>query len=171
MLRVFEDHFPVHQEVRLLRIGLDFFHVTPRKDERCEVWFQRFDDQFEVANRVVGLGLNVTFQSWMVVSLLGLSLRKWSDLLKDLGHRLPANRAEDRSMQGAILRECILEDSVFNLRGQARLPNGGRASFLVEEDDPRPLYMCLGDLGGTAVQSDCAARIDTEQHPQPCRCL
>ena len=37
ILRVLEDRFPVHQEARLLRTGLDFFKFTPRKDERCEV--------------------------------------------------------------------------------------------------------------------------------------
>ena len=53
ILRVLEDRFPVHQEARLLRIGLDLFKFTPRRDERCEVWFQRFDDQLEEANRGV----------------------------------------------------------------------------------------------------------------------
>ena len=34
---------------------------------------------------------------------------------------------------------------------------------MVEEDcEPRLLYMCLGDPGGTAVQSDGAAGIQTE---------
>ena len=64
-------------------------------------------------------------------------------------------------MQGTILRERILEDSVFSLRGQARLPQGGRSSYLVEEDaEPRPLYMCLGNPRGTAIQSSSTTGID-----------
>ena len=141
------------------------FKFTPRRDERCEVWFQRFDDQLEEANRVAGLGLNITFQSWMLLPLLGLSPKKWFDFLKDFNHRLLNNRAEYQAMHGAIFRENILEDSVFSLRGQARLPSesGGRHSYMVEDDcEPRPLYMCLGDPGGTAIQRDGAAGTQTE---------
>ena len=99
----------------------------------------------------------------MLLFSLGLSPNKWSVLLKGFEHRLPNNLVEYRTMQGAILRERILEDSVFSLRGRSRLPTGGRGSYMVEQEvEPRFLYMCLGDPGGTASQSVGAAGIDTE---------
>ena len=91
----------------------------------------------------------------MLLSLLGLSPKKWSDLLKEFDHRFPNDLAEYRAMQGTILREKILEGSVFSLRGQARLPIGGRNAYMVEEEaEPRPLFMCFGGPGGTAIQGD-----------------
>ena len=54
ILRVLEDHPPVHQEARLVRIGFDFFQFIPRRDERCDVRSQSFDDQLEEANRAAG---------------------------------------------------------------------------------------------------------------------
>ena len=101
----------------MLRTGLGFFKFTPRHDERPEVWFQRFGSMLEEANAVAGLGLNVTFQSWMLLSLFQLAPRKWADVLKDLCHRLPHDRGEQLTLQRATLRERMLEGSVFDLRG------------------------------------------------------
>ena len=63
ILRVLESSFPVHQGARMFRIGLDFFKFTPGREERPEVWLQRFDSMLELANHVAGLALNVAFQS------------------------------------------------------------------------------------------------------------
>ena len=151
ILRVLEHKRPVHEEVRMLHTGLGFFKFTPRRDERPDVWFQRFDSMLEVANRVVGLGLNVTLQSWMLLGLLQLTPRKWSDLLKELGHRLPREHHEHVRLQQGILRERVLENSVFDPRGGGgpRTSPGVRHYLIDEELGPRPMYMCLGDLGGS----------------------
>ena len=117
IFRMLEHKFPVHEEARMLRIGFDFFKFTPRRDERPEVWFQRFASMLEDANRVANLGLNATFQSWMMLSLLQLTPGKWSDLLKGFGHKLPRERHEYETLEQNILRERIFENNVFDLRG------------------------------------------------------
>ena len=87
----------------------------------------------------------------MLLSLLQLTPRKWSDLLKELGHRLLREHHEYVQLQQDILRERILENSVFDLRGGGGPRNqpGVRNYFIDEETGPRPLYMCLGDPGGS----------------------
>ena len=37
IIRVLEALFPVREEARMLRTGLDFFKFMPRRDERPEV--------------------------------------------------------------------------------------------------------------------------------------
>ena len=69
ILGVLESHFPAHKETRVLRTGLDFFKFVPRRSERPEEWFMRFDTMFEEAHRVAELELSITFQSWMLLSL------------------------------------------------------------------------------------------------------
>lgn len=141
-----------------MRIGLDSFKSTPRRDERPEVWFQRFDSMLDDANQTAGLSLNITFQSWMLLFLLQLTPRKWSDLLKVIGHRLPNSMAEYVKLQQDMLREKVLENSVFNLRGGGgQRDNPGARRYLVDSEEVglRPLYVCLGDPGGCeqAVQA------------------
>ena len=146
----------------MLRIGLDFFKFAPRREERPEEWFQRFDTMLDEANRISNLGLSVTFQSWMLLSLLQLPPRKWSDLLQDLGHTLPVDRDEYIALQAAILRERTFESSAVEIRGQARnIPGGSGRCFTAEEAEPRPAFLCLGDPGdelgvvvGKGVNSD-----------------
>ena len=90
----------------MLRIGLDFSKFTPRREERPEVWFQRFDDQLEEANRIPGFGHNITFQHWMFLSLLGLGPPKWFELLWELSdHILPS------SAYGLIVNQFISSSS------------------------------------------------------------
>lgn len=76
-----EAQFPAHEEARMLRTGLDFFKFVPGREERPEEWFNRFDEMLDEANRVAHLGLSIAFQSWMLLSLLQLSLKKSSELL------------------------------------------------------------------------------------------
>lgn len=92
ILRILQTQFPVHREARMLRTELGFFKFVPLRDERPQVWFQRFDTMLEQANRVFDLGLSITFPSWMLLSLLLLPPEKWAQLLKDMGHRFPRNR-------------------------------------------------------------------------------
>ena len=85
----------------------------------------------------------------MLLSLLQLSPRKWAESLKDFGHRLPRNRVEHVDLQKAILRERVLEGSVLDRRQGAQHIPGFRCHFTIDgSSEPRPLYQCLGDLGG-----------------------
>ena len=103
----------------------------------------------EEANVVLGLGLDQTFQSWMLLSLLQFLSRKWADVFKDVDHRLLNLRKEHVTLQRAMFRERIREGSVFELRCVARsIFGGGRGHYLVEDEvEPRPLFVCLGDPG------------------------
>ena len=114
----------------------------------------------EQANRVSELGLSVTFQSWMLLSLLQFPPppNKWAELLKDLGHRLPRIRVEHVNLQRAILRERALEGSALDLRQGARNIFGSWSYFSVDDaSEPRPLYLCLGDPGSTDDASGSSA--------------
>ena len=51
------------------------------------------------------LELSITFQSWMLLSLLQLLAKKWSELLNDMHHRFPRNRAKHAKLQQSIFRE------------------------------------------------------------------
>ena len=102
ILRVLQTQFLVHQEARMLRTGLDFFKFVPRMGERPEEWFSRFDRMLDEANRVSESGLSVAFRSWMPLSLLQFSPKRWSQILKDLQHRLPRTRAESVELQQTI---------------------------------------------------------------------
>ena len=116
IFRLLEARFQVRQGAGVFRICLGFFKFTPRRGERPEVWFQRFDPMLEEADHVVVFGLGVTFQFLMVLSFLQFSPRKWACLLTDLGHRLPRDRQEHVTLQRAILRERILEGSACDVR-------------------------------------------------------
>lgn len=155
ILGVLESQSAVHEEIRMVRIGWDFFKFAPRRNERPEEWFTRFDNMFEDANRLAHLGLSITFQSWMLFSLLQLPAKKWSELLKGIHHGLPQTRAEYVDLQQAILREKMLEDSIFDLRGLARnvVGAGGQRSYFSHDDaaEHRPLYLCLCDPDGTGL--------------------
>ena len=107
------------------------------------------------ANVVAEFVINQTYQSWMRLSLLQFAPRRWADLLKDVGHRLPTTRAEHVNLQRARFRERIFEGSVFDLRGGGRRVLGGVGGrHLVDEDaEFMPSSMCLGDLGGSATAS------------------
>ena len=83
-------------------------------------------------NHIAGFGGNLTFQAWMLLSLLQLPPRKWSDLLQDLNHRSSGNREEHK-----ICRPNV--------------PGVGGHCLVDEDPDPRPLSMYLDDLDGTST--------------------
>ena len=98
----------------------------------------------------------------MLLSLLQLLAKKWSDLLKEIGHRLPQNRREYVELQENILREKVLENSIFDLRTHARIvvgANPGRGGYFscVGGVEERPLNMCLGDIGGMGPKDSASA--------------
>ena len=104
----------------------------------------------------------------MLFSLLQMSPRKWSDVLKDPGHRLFADREEQLTLQRTILRERIFE-SVFDFRGgrvQAR-GSGIRSHHLVEEEaEHRPLFVCLGDPGGIVTEAVAGNTVERDGSPE-----
>ena len=156
ILRALEARFPAHEEAKMPRIGLDLF--TPRRGERP--WFQRFGSMLEEANQVAGPSLNHTFQSYMLLSLLQFSPRKWADLLKYLGRRLPRTRAESVDLQRGLLRDRILEGSVFELRrGIHSMPGSGGHLFVGDEVAPEQLFMCLTGSGRLRIRAkSCSSR-------------
>ena len=58
ILRVLQARFPVHTGVRVLRIGLFLLKFVPRRGERTDEWFQRFDVMIEAANGVANFVVN-----------------------------------------------------------------------------------------------------------------
>lgn len=151
IIRVLETQLLVQEEARMFRPGWDVFKFMFRRGERPEYWPNRFDNALDEANRVAEVAFSVTFQSWMLLCLLQFTPKCWFKLLKDLKHRLPNTMAERAHLQQAIVLEKGLEGSTFHLRQGVRNilgASGGHMYFPDEGAEPRPLFMCLGDLGG-----------------------
>ena len=110
---------------------------------------------FDETNRVSNLSLNFTFRSWMLLSLLQLSPKRWSELRKDTQRRLPHNQAEYVQLQQTILREKPWRAAFGTRQGARNAPGSGSSSrhFAIEHE-LRPLFMCLGDPGGCGVGSN-----------------
>ena len=101
----------------------------------------------EEANRVAEFELSVFVQFWMLLALLQLPAKRWSELLEDFHHRLPRNLVEYVEFEQAILREKVLENSIFEFRPRARNvvgASGGGGSYFSGFDgaEPRPLFFC-----------------------------
>lgn len=153
--------FPVSMEANMLRAGLEFFAFTPLAAENAQLMFLRFDTMLDRANSQAELGISFPFRTWMLLSLLRLPPKKWSEYLKDLGHRLPRNEQEYQHLQSAIVRENTLEQNVGDMRG-IRQGGGGSNSgayFGTPCSDPSnatgqpvPLYLCLGSPAHTGGQ-------------------
>lgn len=135
-------------------IGLELLKFIPRRGERPEVWFQRFDITLETANRVFGLEFSITFPSWMLFSLFQLSFERWAGLLKDMGHALPNTREQYVGLRRAMFRDRALEGSSFDFRQGARgvFGSASRSYFTVGDAcECRFLYLCFGDPGGNDI--------------------
>ena len=75
------------------------------------------------------------FRSWMLLSILRLTTKKWMELLKEIGHRMPQNAEEYQGVKDILLRERALESSIFdlgthaqrqrNVRFRRKLPGSG----------------------------------------------
>jgi len=138
--------FPDNLEALMLRTGLEFFAFTPGRNENTQLVFLRFDTMLERANNQAELGISYPFRAWMLLSLLRLSPKKWSEYLKDMGHRFPRTEEEYRRMQEAIVREKTLENQVGTLGQASNQPNThGGNTFLSTEEPCVPLYLCLGN--------------------------
>ena len=143
---VLQNKFPVNREAEMLRAGLEFFSFTPLASETRELLFIRFNNQLDRANSLAQLGISFQFRAWMLLSLLRLAPKQWSEFLKDLGHRLPSNEVEYQFLQQRITREQVLEMSVSTLK---RVESAGQGTYMTEEGAfCQPLYMCLGSPAG-----------------------
>ena len=100
----------------MLRAGLDFFGSTPRAQELTESLFLRYDSTLDMANRDAELGISFPFRSWMLLSLLQLPPKAWSEYLRDMNHRFPRNHVEYELLKRRILRERCLEGTIGKLR-------------------------------------------------------
>ena len=84
-----------------------------------------------------------------------LPARKWSEYLKEMGHRFPINVDEYHTMQSAIVREKTLEAQVGNMtqfdRGaHTHSPSAG-IYFQDAIPDSVPLLLCIGSPCGTSA--------------------
>ena len=131
----------------MLRAGLEFFAFTPKAGETVQIIFLRFDMQLDRANSLADLGISYPFRSWMLLSLMRMSPKRWSECLKDLGHRFPKTEIEYKNMQNAIVRERTLEIQVCSLSNSIPQEMG---IYLPADDAPlasgMPLYVCLGNI-------------------------
>ena len=121
-------HFPTDVEAQMLRTGIEFFNFTPRQGEILRAIFHRFDTMLDRANRLAELGISFPFRTWMLLSLLQLSPRRWTELLKDMQHHFPRNMQEYKALQNAMVRERSLEDNVHNLQDQRSVHGDGQLS-------------------------------------------
>ena len=131
----------------MLRAGLEFFAFTPRKDESTQLVFLRFDTMLDRANSLAELGISYPFRAWMLLSLLRLAPKKWSEYLKEMGHRFPRSEDEYNLMKDSIVRERTLEAQVGSL-GREQTSNGAHGSTYFGSESTEemvPLYLCLGN--------------------------
>ena len=91
----------------------------------------------------------------MLLSLLQLPPKAWSEYLRDMNHRFPRNQIEYELLKRRILRGRSLEGTIGKLRaGTGHSNSSGSAYATVEETpanpyssaEPKPLYMALAHL-------------------------
>ena len=87
----------------------------------------------------------------MLLALLRLHPKKWSEYLKDMGHRFPRNPDEYQIMQEAIVRERTLETQVGTLHTDRAQGTANPGMYVAYDTgwDPMPLYLCLVAPAGT----------------------
>ena len=146
LLALLRNKFPPDSEATMLRTGLDFFSFTPVMGEDLRSMFLRFDIILTKANTITELGISVPFRSWMVLSLLRLPPRKWAEILRDCGRRLPRTEAEYQTVKANLLRDRAIEENVQVLHNR----NGSQKShmFFTDDHQPLPLYLALANGGG-----------------------
>ena len=146
--------FPENNEANVIRSGLDFFNFTPRSGESIREVFNRFERQLATADEFVGMRFTYEFKSWMLMSVLRLSSRKWSELLKDNGRKMPSTQEEYHKLRDDLHRERIIEETLDQSSTQAK-----GQSYHAEPIQQVPLYMCLGNPmtdGDTDLYPTCA---------------
>ena len=68
LFRAIFMRFPTDKEALMLRVGIEFFNFTPRRDELLPAVFLRFDTMLDRANQQAELGISYPFRSWMLKS-------------------------------------------------------------------------------------------------------
>ena len=126
IIRVLRLKFPENQEARMLKAGLEFFSFCPRAGEVWEVMLLRFNVMLQKADQIAELQISWPFKSWMLLSLLRLPARKWTELLKDMSHHFPRTEQQYKELQRMILREKALESQSLEMTAP-----GGNGTFLV----------------------------------------
>ncbi len=142
LLTLLRHFYPTNQEAQMLRAVLDFFSFTPVQGESLQSLFQRFDIVLERANKVSELGLSYQFRTWMLLSLLRLHPKRWAEILKECGRRLPKTQEEYNQVKSILDRDSAIESTVRNLQKGSQ----GSGTFFSFDGDPQPLYMTL--IGG-----------------------
>ena len=126
---------------------------APRRGETVQLIFLRFDDMLDRANDLADLNISSPFRTWMLLSLLRLPPKKWSERQKYTGHRFPRNHREYKQLQNTVICEKTLETQVGNLGTDGR--RHGQCTYFTSNghDDfdyePLPLYLCLGEPSRT----------------------
>ena len=140
--------FPDNLEAMMLRAGLEFFSFQPSPGESVLIVFLRFDTMLEKANSMANLSISYPFRSWMLLSLLRITPKKWADYLKEMGHRFPQDEIQYKLMQDNIVREKTLETQVGQLGGGGNnyIPGDRICRFVCDDpfEECLPLYLCLG---------------------------
>ena len=136
--------FPSNPEATMLRSGIEFFQFAPKPGEKLDQVFRRFDHQLAIANKMAKMDFSIEFQSWMLLSVLRLTPKRWSDILKENGHKMPSTKDELDKVKQALVREKTLESQVFELGRQTGGKQHSSEAFVTGQAEPLPLYMCLG---------------------------
>ena len=153
LFHVRERKLPENQEAAMFRAGLEFFAFTPRRDETDQIVIMRFDSMLTKANDLAELAISFPFRSWMLLSLMRLPAKKWSEYLKEMSHRFPRDADEYRLMQDSIVREKMLEAQVgmMHLDRSSHTTSPSAGIYMIDAvPEPVPLYLCLGSPCGNS---------------------
>ena len=123
----------------MVRVSLEFFTITLANYERTWIVFQRFDAMCS------HLEVSIQCRTWMLLSLMGLAPRTWTDVLKEMGQRMPTDEGEHRRTQRHLLRERILGNHVFEFKMGVSSHTHTLACTLLDTAEPQPLHLCLGN--------------------------
>ena len=145
ILQALERKFPANTEADMLASGIRFFGFSPRPQELWSVLFLRFDECLDEADEQAELQISYPFKSWMLLSLLRLPTRKWSELLKDMSHHFPRNLAQYQELQQMLLREKALDVTIYDLTRTKTHDGGSFFSGGGCTNNVLPLYLCLGE--------------------------
>jgi hypothetical protein len=148
--------FPTDKEALMLRVGIEFFNFTPRRDELLPAIFLRFDVMLDRANTLAELGISFPFRSWMLLSLLRLPGKKWAEYLKDMGHKFPRTQEQYQLMQSEIVRERTLIENVHNLHETPKPAGNAHAGLYFSDNslNPIPLFLALGGQAASNLVTD-----------------
>ena len=112
----------------MLRTAFEFFTFKPRQEETIPMVLMRFDMQCDKVSEAAGFQISYEVRSFLFMCILPLTQIKWSEYLKECGHRMPRNAAEYQAMQEHIVREKTLEAEMSQL-GTGPKAKGQHHSF------------------------------------------